>query len=162
MEQPILTNEIARLSALRAYNILDTEPEPEYENVTALASMFCETPFSALTFIDSSRQWLKSSVGLGTLVCPRSTSFCAHTIRQRGPMIVPDTLRDDRFRELPYVMRAPRLRFYAGVPIVTGEGYALGALCVMDVVPRAIQAEQVDALSMLARQAAFLLLARKE
>ena len=77
-------------------------------------------------------------------------------------MIVPDTLKDDRFRELPYVMRAPQLRFYAGVPIVTAEGYALGALCVMDVVPRTIQAEQVEALSMLARQATFLLRARKD
>lgn len=154
------SDEHTRLSSLRRYQILGTKPEPEYDNITALASIICETPFAALTFVDSRRQWFKSSLGFGNIESPRSVSFCAHTIQHSGPMVIADTLKDDRFRHNPYVIRGPRLRFYAGVPISMSDGHALGAVCVMDVVPRVMTAEHLDALSRLAHQATFLLRAR--
>jgi anti-sigma regulatory factor (Ser/Thr protein kinase) len=147
-------DEAARLAALRRYKILDTEPEQAFDDLTLLASHICEAPIALITLIDEHRQWFKSNVGLdaGTET-PRDVSFCTHAIeRPDEMMVVPNALADRRFNENPYVLGEPRVRFYAGAPLVTPEGQALGTLCVIDRKPRLLTAAQTKALDALRRQ----------
>jgi anti-sigma regulatory factor (Ser/Thr protein kinase) len=147
-----MPDESARLAALRTYRILDTDPEQAFDDLALLASQICGTPIALISLIDEDRQWLKSRVGITATETARSVAFCAHAIHQRGIFLVPDALGDDRFRENPLVQGAPHIRFYAGAPLITPDGHALGTLCVVDRVPRELTAEQTRALDALRRQ----------
>lgn len=151
--KPLLPdNEAVRLDALRRYRILDTPPEPLFDDIASLASQICRTPIALITFIDSNRQWMKSKVGLNASELPRDISFCAHAILQSDLFVVKDTLADERFSDNPLVTSDPRIRFYAAVPLMTRKGYALGTLCVADQVARTLYLDQSHALRQLARQ----------
>jgi anti-sigma regulatory factor (Ser/Thr protein kinase) len=147
-------DESARLAALRRYRILDTDPEQAFDDLTLLASQICGAPIAALTLIDDERQWFKSKIGLTASETARNVSFCTHAIeRPHEMMIVPNALEDRRFTNNPLVVYDPRIRFYAGAPLITEDGHALGTLCVLDRVPRMLTADQVQALDALRRQA---------
>ena len=143
-------NEKARLEALLQYNILDTPAEKVFDELTELAADLCNSPIATITLIDENREWYKSKVGINDEQAPRNISFCAHTILQDDLLIVPDTLKDERFIDNPFVLEDPPLRFYAGAPLVTPEGHALGTLCVIDNVPRRLNNRQKNALRILA------------
>lgn len=152
MAAPKPPDEEARLAALRHYEILDTDPEPAFDDLTLLASHICGTPMSLVSLIDEERQWFKSKVGIEGSESPRDTAFCAHAILGRDTFEVPDAAQDERFAGNPFVTEAPNIRFYAGAPLVTDEGRALGTLCVIDHEPRHLSDEQREALSALGRQ----------
>jgi len=147
------TDESARLAALRRYRILDTDPERAFDDLALLASQVCGTPIALITLVDEDRQWFKARVGISVGETARSISFCAHAIEQRDLFVVPDATDDARFRDNPLVQQEPRIRFYAGAPLVTPEGHALGTLCVVDRVPRQLTDAQARALVALRRQA---------
>ena len=142
-----------RLDALRGYGILDTPREAAFDDITLLASMICQTPIAVVNLIDKDRQWFKSEIGLGVRETPLDTSICAHAILQQELFVVPDTLEDPRFRGNPLVTGDPHLRFYAGALLKTPDGLPLGTVCVLDVKPRELRPEQIEALRALARQA---------
>jgi anti-sigma regulatory factor (Ser/Thr protein kinase) len=146
-------NEPARLDALRRYRILDTDPERAFDDLTLLASQICGTPIALISLIDANRQWFKSRVGVTMTETARSVAFCAQTIEHRDIFVVPDALEDARFQENPFVRNEPHIRFYAGAPLVTPEGHALGTLCVLDKVARTLSESQTWALDALRRQA---------
>jgi anti-sigma regulatory factor (Ser/Thr protein kinase) len=146
-------DEQARLAALRRYRILDTAPEEAFDDLTLLASHICGTPMALITLIDENRQWFKSERGLGIRETERSVAFCTHAIKQTSILEVPDTREDERFRNNPFVTGQPHIRFYAGAPLVTPDGYALGTLCVVDTEPRHLSPEQMRALDALRHQA---------
>ena len=145
--------EAQRLAALRRYGVLDTAADAAFDDIVSLAATLCQTPIALVTLIDSDRQWALSTLGTDIAELPRSLSFCDHTIRGgNGLTVVPDLAQDPRFTLHPFVADAPHLRFYAGAPLLTPDGYALGALCVLDVVPRELNAAQEQTLFTLARQ----------
>lgn len=144
-------NEQKRLQKLSEYGILDTAPEKAFDDIVRLAAQICGCPIAAVTLIDRDRQWFKAAVGVETRETSRDVSFCAHTILQSGLMHVTDTALDPRFRDNPLVTGEPRVRFYAGAPLVTAAGEALGALCVLDRFPRELSPEQREALEHLSR-----------
>jgi len=148
-----ITDEQARLAALRRYRILDTDPEEAFDDLTMLASHICGTPMALITLIDKDRQWFKSEIGVGVRETERSVAFCTHAIHDGGIMEVPDAREDDRFRHNPMVVGVPHIRFYAGAPLVTPDGHALGTLCVVDTKPRRLTEVQTRALEALRRQA---------
>ncbi len=146
-------DEIARLAALRAYRILDTEPEGRFDDLALLASHICGTPIALISVVDADRQWFKSRIGLTFVETSRAVSFCTHAIQQRDIMVVPDAREDERLRDNPHVTGEPHIRFYAGAPLITRDGYALGTLCVIDRVTRTLSPEQLEALDALRHQA---------
>ena len=152
-----MTDESARLAELRKYRILDTDPERAFDDLTMLASQICGTPIALISLIDADRQWFKSRVGLSISETSRSVSFCTHAIKQRELYVVADARDNDTFRNNPYVVAENGIRFYAGAPLVTPNGHALGTLCVLDKVPRTLTQDQVDALLALRRQVEALL-----
>jgi PAS domain S-box-containing protein len=154
---PIPHNDAERLATLYSYGILDTPPEQGYEDVTALATYLCAAPYSTITFVDQDRQWFKSEAGFGTNETGRADGFCACAILQPETFIVEDTLLDPRFAQNPFVLGGPRIRFYAGAPIVATNGHVLGTVCVFDNRPRQLSAAQIAALEALARQVMALL-----
>ncbi|WP_162052804.1 sensor histidine kinase [Pontibacter pamirensis] len=156
--------EVERLRALKAYNILDTPSEKEFDDITALAAHICNSPISLITLVTEERQWFKSKVGTEVCELPRSISFCQHTILQNNILEIEDTLQDERFRENILVTNPPHIRFYAGAQLITQKGYNLGSLCVLDTVPRQLTEIQRKALNTLARQvvASFELRLKKE
>jgi PAS domain-containing protein len=149
---PLPQNESERLGALQRYEILDTEPEQKFDDLTLLASHICQSPIALISLVDAERQWFKAKVGLTTSETPRSISFCGHAILGEDVMVVPDAAADARFSDSPLVTGEPNVRFYAGAPLLTPEGHALGTLCVLDRVPRELTAAQLEALRALARQ----------
>lgn len=149
--------EAARLAALERFGILDTAREREFDDVASLAAHVCGTPMAAITFIDRTRQWFKASIGLGLRETPREVAFCAWTVEAAQAFVVPDARDDVRFADNPYVSGAPHLRFYAGVPLLARDGSAVGALAVMDTVPRTLNVDQRRGLQVLADQVASLL-----
>jgi two-component system NtrC family sensor kinase len=140
-----------RVAALQRYAILDTEPEQAFDDLTLLASFVCKTPIALISLVDEDRQWFKSKVGMDASQTPRDIAFCSVAIQQTDVMVVPDTLQDERFRNNPLVVSGPRIRFYAGAPLINEEGYALGTLCVVDRSPREFGADQKEALQALGR-----------
>jgi diguanylate cyclase (GGDEF)-like protein/PAS domain S-box-containing protein len=145
--------EHARVRALRRYEILDTTAERAFDDLTRLAVQICETPIALISFVDETRQWFKSKVGVTANEMSRAIAFCAHTIAQRDVLVVADTTLDERFRKNPLVSTAPGIRFYAGVPIMTPEGHSVGTLSVMDYEPRHLNEQQLEALRALGHQA---------
>ncbi len=141
-----------RLDALMSYAILDTPPEADFDRITELVAGICETPIATVTLIDESRQWFKSAVGLDLRETDRAFAFCAHAICGSNLFIVSDTLKNSLFRDNPFVIGDPELRFYAGMPLIAPNGCAIGTLAVMDCVPRRLNAVQKKALETLADQ----------
>ncbi|MGF1515964.1 MAG: GAF domain-containing protein [Elainellaceae cyanobacterium] len=152
MNAKAFTQEAARLEALRQYRVLDTPPEQAYDDITALAAFICNVPVALISLVDSDRQWFKAKVGLEVSETSRDVSFCAHAILDGQIMVINDTLQDARFASNPLVTCAPNIRFYAGVPLVTPQGHAIGTLCIIDHQPRALSEEQTQAMQSLARQ----------
>lgn len=152
MPAALPANEDDRLDALRELEILDTAAEPEFDDLALIASQICGTPISMISLIDRDRQWFKSKIGMKAEETSRDVAFCAHAITQRDLFVVPDATEDPRFSANPLVTADPKIRFYAGAPLRTPDGHALGTLCVMDRAPRKLTAEQESALRALSRQ----------
>ena len=160
---PIPENEIARLKALESYQIVDSLPEAEYDDITKIAAIICDTPIATISFIDADKQFVKAKVGIDIVKVPRSSSFCAHTINNSNEfLIIPYSQENVLFYDNPFVMDPPNIIFYAGIPLVTADGYALGTLCVMDTKPRHLSETQKSALISLAHQTISLLELRKK
>jgi len=140
-----------RLSVLWQYDVLDTVPEEVFDDLTELAARICEAPIALISLVDENRQWFKSKVGLTVNETSRDISFCARAIEQDDLFIIPDATKDKRFAQNPLVTSDPKIRFYAGAPLITPDGHALGTLCVIDKVPRELRQEQRQALRVLAR-----------
>ena len=154
MSAPLPLNEEERLRALYACRVLDTPPEPQFDDITLLAAQICGVPLAAVSLIDRDRQWFKSILGLDATETPREAAFCAHTILQPELMVVPDAQSDPRFSDNPLVTGDLGIRFYAGMPLLLPDGLALGALCVIDQKPRQLSADQQAALRALGNQVA--------
>ena len=148
---PVPPHEAKRLRVLWQYEVLDTVPEEVFDELTELAARICEAPIALISLVDEKRQWFKSRVGISLQETSRDVSFCAHAIAQPDLFIVPDATKDERFAHNPIVVSEPKIRFYAGAPLVTPDGYALGTLCVIDKVPRELRPDQQQALRILAR-----------
>lgn len=152
MKAALPANEAERLQALRSYHVLDTLEEQAFDDLTRLAAELCGTPIALISLVDDERQWFKSRVGLQATQTPREHAFCAHAIlRPEEVLLVPDATSDPRFADNPLVTDAPGIRFYAGAPLVTPGGHALGTLCVIDKTPRALPSAKVETLAGLAR-----------
>jgi diguanylate cyclase (GGDEF)-like protein/PAS domain S-box-containing protein len=157
---PVPANESERIAALRKLNILDSAAEKDFDQLAELAALICGTPISTITLIDEHRQWIKSSVGIASGETPRETAFCAHTIVENDILTVPDAAQDVRFAANPFVTGEPHVRFYAGMPIISDDGLALGSICVIDRIPRTLRNDQEQALRIIARQVMALIKAR--
>jgi|CXWL01.1.fsa_nt_gi diguanylate cyclase (GGDEF)-like protein/PAS domain S-box-containing protein len=151
MKAPIPENEAERIAVLKEYGLLDTPPESTFDDLVALAARICQAPVGLLTLVDTDRQWFKARFGLDIQETERDLSFCADTIMQDSVFVVPDARADSRFSENPMVTGPLGVRFYAGAPLRSPEGHALGALCIIDRVPRQLSPEHGEALTILVR-----------
>ena len=144
------SNEQERVSELDSYAILDTPAEPSFDELTSLAAYICATPISLVSLVDKDRMWFKSKVGLAVSEIPRIDGFCSSAICDEVMLVVPDAAANPRLANHPLVTSDPKLRFYAGAPLITPRGYRIGTLCVIDTVPRDLGAKQIEALKSLA------------
>lgn len=154
-------NELARLKAIKSYKILDTLPETDYDDITALIAATCNVPIALITILDKERNYLKSHHGIDFNESPRNTSFCGHTILSNEILIVKDSRKDERFINNPLVTEQAAI-FYAGVPLINPEGYALGTLCIYDHEPRDLTELQIKSLRTLGRQVVNILELRRK
>lgn len=150
MRAPIPQNEDQRIASLHEIKILDTEPNERFDRVTRLASALFNVPMAMISLIDEDRQWFKSCVGVSTRENPRDVSFCAHVVFSREPMIVADAFQDMRFADNPLVINEPRIRFYAGYPLILDDGSCIGTLCLLDTRPRTLDGPDLERLHDLA------------
>ncbi|GGL69164.1 GGDEF domain-containing protein [Wenxinia marina] len=142
-----LGDEPGRQSALERLDVLDSDREEQFDTITSLVRSFLDVPVAAVTLLDRDRQWFKSIQGLDLAESPRKVAICDHTIRNRDCLVVSDLSRDGRFHDNPLVTGDPHFRAYAGAPLVTPDGYAVGALCALDVRPREFTGKQVGVLA---------------
>ena len=149
---PLPQNEAARMAALARFDILDSDPEREFDDLARLASQICGTPYALISLVDRDRQWFKARVGVEVQETPRSVSLCAHAILGHDPLVVPDASQDPRFSNNPLVRSGPGFHFYAGAPLVTNDGHAIGTICVLDRKARELDPEQIESLRALSRQ----------
>ena len=152
----MIQNDI-RLLAVERFKALDLQGDSEFQELIKMASETCDTPIALLTLIDEDTQWIKVRKGTDVEQMPREISFCTHTIQQHDHLIVPDARQDDRFSNNPIVLNEPKVRFYAGVPLVTHGGQTIGSLCVVDMKPHDLDKQQLLMLKMLSRQAINLM-----
>jgi PAS domain S-box-containing protein len=163
MNAPLPVNEAQRLATLRQYEVLDTPPEQAFDDLTLLAAHICQVPTAMVSLVDEHRQWFKSRIGMTATETTRDIAFCAHTILHADQVLeVRDAEADPRFAGSPLVTSDPHIRFYAGAPLVTPDGQALGALCVMDRKPRTLTPEQLAALRALSRHVVSQLELRRQ
>ncbi|KQT18476.1 hypothetical protein ASG31_07080 [Chryseobacterium sp. Leaf404] len=156
------SDELKRLEALYSYHILDTDTEKDFDELTALAAAICDTPISLISFVDRDRQWFKSHYGLDARQTDRCHSFCSHAIQDPGQLMqIEDARNDFRFQDNPLVTGNPDIRFYAGIPLMDKEGFALGSLCVIDQKPKLLTEVQKKALHTIASQVIDKLLLRR-
>jgi phosphoserine phosphatase RsbU/P len=142
-------NETERLASLRSLGLVDTPPEERFDSVTRLATTIFHLPISYISLVDETKQYLKSRVGLDFCESSRETSFCGHAILENEPLIISDTLKDERFVDNPQVVGEPFTRFYAGLPLRGPGGHNIGTLCLMDAKPRELSAEEIQILKQL-------------
>ncbi|GAA2640722.1 hypothetical protein GCM10010399_87940 [Dactylosporangium fulvum] len=161
MKAPVPRNEAERILALHSMAILDTAPESDFDDIVRIASEICGAENSLVTLVDTDRQWFKAKVGDVPFAQTREASFCAHAIMGRDLLVVPDATVDARFADNPNVLGDDGVRFYAGAPLATSEGAALGTLCVVDHAPHRLNLEQLRALRALAHQVTELLELRR-
>ncbi len=152
MQKPdIPENDLERLAALERYKILDTSPEQAFNDLAEIAAEICETPIALISLVDKQRQWFKARVGIDASETPRDISFCAHAVANQSMLMVPDATQDRRFCDNPLVLKDPKIRFYAGIPLITLDNWHLGTLCVIDRKPRQLTAQQQKQLERLSR-----------
>jgi len=160
-KSPIPHNERERLQELASYNILDSLPEQEYEDIAVISAHICQMPISIVALIDENRKWHKSKVGIAKDSVPREITICAHTIMKNEVLVVNDTHQHEVLRHVGMVTKPPFVRFYAGVPLINAAGFPLGTLCVVDTKPNQINEFQLNTLKALARQVITLLELRR-
>ena len=159
----IKIDETARLEALESYQLMNTAPEADYDEITALAAQICGTPIALVTLLGEEKQWFKSHHGLELEETNRDIAFCSHAIlEENGVFIVNDATTDERFAQNPLVTGEPRIAFYAGVSLVNPEGHALGTLCVIGHQPRELSQQQLSALKTLSKHALMLMEMRRK
>jgi PAS domain S-box-containing protein len=144
--------ETERLSALRDFAVLDTPPEPEFDDLVQLASVVCNAPIALVSLLDEKRQWFKAKIGLDVTELPREHAICERAVGSKELVVLEDVLQDERFRVHPLVTNSPHVRFYAGAPLVMTDGSVLGTICVLDLQPRTLSEREQWSLSALARQ----------
>lgn len=162
LTNPIPANEKERLRALKNYDVFNSLSKQEFDRITRLAAIICETPVSLISFIDENRQWFKSKIGLETSEAPREITFCQHTIMSDKLLEVEDTLLDERFKDHPMVTGGANIRFYAGYPLTDPNGYNLGTLCVIDHEPKSLTNRQKEALELLSEEVISLVKERQQ
>lgn len=156
-------DETSRLEAVLDYNILDTMPERDFDDITGIASEICQTPIALITLVDADRQWFKSKIGIDVPQLPREFSVCSHAILQPGEVfVIEDASKDERFADHPMAAGPPHVAFYAGACLISPEGYPVGTLCVMDVKPRKLSESQLNMLMALANQVVGQMELRKQ
>ena len=156
-------NEIERLKAVRKFDLIDSLPEEEYDNIALIASLICQTPISLISIVDENRQFFKSHIGLEISATSREVSFCAHSLNTPEDIFeIEDARKDERFHDNPLVIGNPNIVFYAGMPIVTNNGYALGTICVIDNKPHILSEEQREGLRRLSKQVMYMLEIREK
>ena len=151
MKAPLHKNEAKRIKVLWQYDVLDSVPEEVFDELADLAGLICGAPIALISLVDENRQWFKAKIGLTINETSRDVSLCAHAILQDELFIIADATRDKRFKNNPLVTAGPKIRFYAGMPLITPDGHAIGTLCVIDKVPRNLTKDQKQALRVLAR-----------
>ena len=156
LKAPETKNEKSRIEELKNYQVLETEEEKVFDDITKLASSICKTPTALISLVDSNRQWFKSRIGLDAKETPRDVSFCGHAIDQTGIFEVQDAQQDSRFADNPLVTGQPFVRFYAGAPLITPSGLAIGTLCVIDQIPHTLNSSEKQALEILAKHVVSL------
>ncbi|MDP2817757.1 MAG: GAF domain-containing protein [Polaromonas sp.] len=154
--------ETLRQAALDRLHVVDSPEERAYDDITRLAADVCGTPMALISLSDHERQWFKSRVGIQVQELPRENSFCSHALlTPHDVMVIEDTAKDDRFASHPLVTGTPHIRFYAGAPLLTQAGHAMGAICVVDTVPRQLDAKQLQTLQFMAQQVMVMLESRE-